>query len=386
MTVFKGYMTLVKRNLNMVIMYLGIFLGIAMFMQAANSKKTEDAFAETAIDIAVIKEENSALADGLYDYLDGIHNIVSIGAEKREIQNALYYRYVRYVVTIPKGYQDKFLNGKVRLQTSKLPDSESARYIDAQIDTFLNEIAVYYKSGYSIEEAVEQAGNQGKTTAEVRMIDQNGNAGIREAYVDFFRYFPYIIIAILGMTIARIMMRFRSREIKQRMACSSVSLYQQNLGGVLALGITSIGVWGVTMVLTLLMYGSRFVVSPNKWYYLLNTLIMTLTALAMAFLIGVLVKKETVLTSVVNTVALGMCSLCGAFMPLEMLGDNVKKASQFFPVYWYEVINDTLGRFNELSIDMMQTIRKGFAIQIAFAIACLCVALAISKMQIQEKS
>lgn len=386
MTVFRGYMTLVKRNLNMVLMYLGIFLGIAVLVQAANSKKAEGAYKTESVDIAVIKEEDSRLADGLYDYLDGIHNIVSVGSDKKDIQDALYYRYAVYVVTIPEGYQEQFFSRGEKLKTVKLPQSKSAQYIDAQINNFLNGVNVYYKSGYTAAEAVKNMLEQGRTTAAVQMIDQNGNGGRREAYVDFLQLFPYIIIAILGLTVARVMMRFRSREIRQRMACSSVSLFRQNMGGVLALCITSAGIWGVTMLLVLILYGSRFMASPNKWYYLANTLILTMTALAIAFLIGVLVKKETVLTSVVNTVALGMCSLCGAFVPLEILGSNVKKAAQFLPVYWYEVINGTLGQFHELSAEMTETIWKGFGIQLAFALACLFVALAVSKMQRQENN
>ena len=65
MTVFKGYMTLVKRNFHMVLMYLGIFLGIAVLTQTANSKKTEDSYETAAVNIAVIKEDDSRLADGL---------------------------------------------------------------------------------------------------------------------------------------------------------------------------------------------------------------------------------------------------------------------------------------------------------------------------------
>ena len=121
----------------MVLMYLGIFLGIAVLTQTANSKKTEDSYETAAVNIAVIKEDDSRLADGLYDYLAEIHNIVSIGDEKKDIQDALYYRYVEYVVIIPQGYQEKFLNDGAKLQTSKLPQSESSQYIDAQINNYL---------------------------------------------------------------------------------------------------------------------------------------------------------------------------------------------------------------------------------------------------------
>lgn len=38
MTVFKSYMQMVKKNLGMVLMYFGIFIGIAIVMSIAGNK------------------------------------------------------------------------------------------------------------------------------------------------------------------------------------------------------------------------------------------------------------------------------------------------------------------------------------------------------------
>ena len=49
------------------------------------------------------------------------------------------------------------------------------------------------------------------------------------------------------------------------------------------------------------------------------------------------------LTGAVNTISLGMCFLCEVFVPMELIGDNVKIVAQFLPAYWYETANNLLG-------------------------------------------
>lgn len=385
MTVFKGYMILFKRNMGLIIMYLCIFLSLSIGVGQIQVGKGEGSYQSAKVDVAVINEDDSPLSEGLYKYLDSMHNMITVGNTEKDIQNTLFYRYAEYVVIIPKGYQDAFLKDKAMLKTTKLPGSESAQYVDAQLDTFLNSINVYCESGYSMEEAVSRSAKQFQTEGRLKMIDKNGNGGMKEGYAVFFQHFPYMIIAVLGYGIATILMRFRKKEIQRRMLCSSVSGLRQNLEGIGAFIVAGIGIWLFNVVALFVLYGKRFILSPNKWYFLLNSLVLLGASLALSFLIGVIIEKEIAMNAVVNILALGMCFLCGVFVPLEMLGKGVKNVSQFLPVYWYEVINEMLGEFNELSSAMMQTMKKGFAIQLIFAVACVCVALMVTRMKRQEE-
>ena len=86
-----------------------------------------------------------------------------------------------------------------------------------------------------------------------------------------------------------------------------------------------------------------------------------------------------------NIISLGMSFLCGVFVPMELLGDGVRKINRFLPVYWYESINTTLGSHSTLTSEVRTTILQGFLIQAAFAAACLCITLAIVKKKAQER-
>lgn len=386
MRVFRGYIRLIWRNRKLMLMYLVIFFAIFLMIAKLNESKAETSYTEEKINMAVINKDHSTLGDGIEDYLRKTQNVIDVGESKGEMQTALFYRKVMYIVMIPEHFQEDFLKDDAELAVTGIQDAEEGVYADTQIETFLNSIRVYLKSGYPMEEAIRCAREQSQKKAEVSMMDLNGNGGKTENYVYLFQYYPYMIIAVLGYSISVVLMHFRKKEIRQRMACSEISSVRQNLEGVSAFILTAVVIWLIVMAAVLVFYGKRFMLSPNKGYYILNTLTLLIAALAIAFLMGMVVKNSNMLTGAVNTISLGMCFLCGVFVPMELIGDNVKKVAQFLPAYWYEVINNLLGTHAHLTKAMHTTLLKGYAIQLVFAAACISIALVVSKKEIRSET
>ena len=98
MTVFKGYMKILKKNIGLVIIYLVIFFSVAMALQAAASKEHLEDFEKARVDIAVADNDQSTLSHALTDYLKTIHNVSEISSDPllcrksffTEMQNILY--------------------------------------------------------------------------------------------------------------------------------------------------------------------------------------------------------------------------------------------------------------------------------------------------------
>ena len=81
MTVFKGYMKILKKNIGLVIIYLVIFFSVAMALQAAASKEHLEDFEKARVDIAVADNDQSTLSHALTDYLKTIHNVSEISSD-----------------------------------------------------------------------------------------------------------------------------------------------------------------------------------------------------------------------------------------------------------------------------------------------------------------
>ena len=118
------------------------------------------------------------------------------------------------------------------------------------------------------------------------------------------------------------------------------------------------------------------------WYFILNTAILMATSISIAFLVSTVVKNDMAISALANVIGLGMSFLCGVFVPQRLLGSGVTAISRFLPVYWYERVNDMLGTMSSTSVltsDNYRLIAQSFAIQLAFAICIICIALVISK-------
>ena len=90
-------------------------------------------------------------------------------------------------------------------------------------------------------------------------------------------------------------------------------------------------------------------------------------------------KNSDGLSGIVNILSLGMCFTCGVFVEMDLMSSGVRKAAQFLPVYWYETVNNLLSDYKTISGNIMPEVMGGIGIQLVFAVAFVCVTLAVSK-------
>lgn len=125
-------------------------------------------------------------------------------------------------------------------------------------------------------------------------------------------------------------------------------------------------------------------VKTDAGYYILNSLAFLMVAMSVAYLAGTLAGGMAALNGLNNVISLGMCFLGGILVPIEMLNEKVENVSRFLPTYWYAKINGILGDYADISRELMQTVRNGLLIQVLFALACLCVTMAVNKARMRE--
>ena len=90
-------------------------------------------------------------------------------------------------------------------------------------------------------------------------------------------------------------------------------------------------------------------------------------------------KSSTALNGVANLVSLGMCFLCGIFVPIGLLASGVRKIAQFLPAYWYTRANEILGNTQSLTQHMRDELFRAYGMQILFTLAFFCAVLSLAK-------
>lgn len=377
MTVYKGYMKIVKQNKSLILLYLVIFFGVTMIFQGTASKELTDSYHAESLKIGIVDKSSSELSKSLKSYLEHFHQVTMLDDDTSALQEKLFYRDVEYIIHIPSDFFDDCILEGQKLPVTKIPGSYTSFYVDQQINSFLNNVRTYQAAGFSEEEAANAA--KTPASADITLLDSTGTAGITPDFVYYYRYIPYLFLSILCYVMGNIVSAFRKGDLPKRMRASSVSAHRQNMESLLAAATVAFALWGITTVVSLLLYRKTFIGHPGFIYYLLNSLTMLLVALSISYLVGIVTTNQNMLSGIVNTIALGMCFLCGVFVPLEYMNVNVKTAAHFLPVYWYEKTNDMLAQFGSITGEVRTEVLQAIGIQCVFALAFLCIAMAISK-------
>lgn len=379
MTVFRGFLTITKRNLHMVFMYLGIFLTIGILATNTDSHSSGSGFQAKKLTVGIVDHDNTALSKGLAAYLSQYHTVKYLSDDTAQLQDALFNRNVYYIVTVPADFEDSCLKDHEPLAVSKVPGSSDGYYVDQQINTYLNQARVLTASGYSRQEAARYIRKHTDSSPHVTMLHTKVSLKT-PPYGYMYQYLPYVLLSILCYVLGYIMIAFHKPDLQKRICCSSVSTRSQNLQFALGYLVVGISVWLVTTwIPAIFIYRKSFFTSANMPYYMLNSLMILLVGLALSFLLGTFITRDEVLTAIVNVVTLGMSFLCGVFVPLDIMGKSVKNLAHFLPVYWYEISNNLLNNYAVLTHAQKQILYRNFGIQGLFAVAIFMVALVVRR-------
>lgn len=416
MTVFRGYLLIIRRYIATIMMYIVIFAAVTLGIQQAYvSTGIPEGFSAMRIRVAVIDRDGKVLGETLKKLIGRSQELVELPDDRGVLQEALYYGDVEYILVIPEGAQERLIGTDGRTQTAgsdtqeqtdgsdvqeqaagndvqegilesiTAPESVTGFYVSAQVDMLLNQIRVLSGCGYSFEEACAQALALGEKQAGVELLDINGNEGLRPDYNYYFAYMPYAFLGGAIMSAGYVIMEFKRRDIRRRMESCAVPLLWQNIAALCAVLLIGVMLWSVCILLHVAVYRGGVFTDGNGLYYILNSLACLLVALSLGYFAGMCVNSPAALNGINNVLSLGLCFLGGIFVPIEMLGSGVGKISRFLPTWWYSRINGILGDYGTLSKEMRTTVWQGLVIQLVFAFAMIGISLAVRRMRMQEK-
>ncbi len=380
MPVFKLCLKIFKKRMPVMAIYFGIFIMIS-FIMMSNASSTQTGYSDVKTKIAIITGEESVLIDGLKMALSDVANFVDIEDERNQIQDALYFRSVGYVLRIPPGFTEAFLNGEaLTLAKTVVPGSNTNRYIDMRIEQYLATARLYASAmpDMDLSKLTESVLNDLSMDTEVTLLTNDGIYKEQGMMQYYFNYLAYTFMFVLILGISTIMLVFNELTIKRRNACSPISAGKINFQFYLANMLFTFVSWLILVSLSLA-FGHKELNSPNTGLFILNSFIFAITSSGIAFFIGNLVKGREAISAVANIFTLGTCFISGVFVPQVLLGEGVLKIASFLPAYWYVKANAQIAGITELSWSRLNGLGGSFLIQIGFAIAFVVVAMVIGK-------
>lgn len=361
MIAFKYYFKIIKNYLPLILLYAGITLAFAIFSSTQNQSSSKS-FVDSMPKIGIINNDNGEISKSLVNYLNKNTKII----KTNNYQDAMFYRDITALVTIPINYSSDFMKQKkVSVNISKTEDI-SANQVELLVNKYLKLAAANIAAGYKEKEVIY---NVNKIINDSIIVDVLEKEATNEKYLAAYLYSfsSYSILAICISGIGLIMLSYNKKGILSRNNVSPVSYSKINLALLSGHFVFALCVWLLFNITALIIY-PNVVISQFGFFLAINSLLYCLVALSIGFLCGKLIKNQNVNSAVMNILALGSSFLSGAFVPQSLLSDSVLKISQFIPAYWFVKSNDLIASSSTINSNIIKQLLSNGIVLLLFII------------------
>lgn len=384
MQVYRAYFKVILKNLPQLMIYVVVFISLAVTLASINTKPVNIGFTETKVNIVFINHDtNSKLIEGLKNYLSQNANIVNIEDDTQKLQDALFFREVEYIVRVPKGFTDGLLGGKtIKLEKTTVTGSTSEIYLDNIINKYLSTAKTYISNieNLSEEQLLSYIDNDLTQKTEVKLNNSLEEISKNEKRSYYFNYMSYALLSVLILGVCSVMIVFNNTDLKKRNLCSPIKLRNMNLQIILGNLSFAIFAWLAMIFTSFIMYGS-YMFTTKGLLFLLNSLVFTIAALSISYLIGNVIKSKNAMSAAANVISLGSCFISGVFVPQALLGKTVLKIATFTPSYWYVKSNNSIANIVNFNMESLTPVFLNMLIIIGFAAAMISVTLVVIKQK-----
>lgn len=359
-----------------ILLYTILLLFFGTFRMQTNEDSMQ--FEADKPDLLIVNQgENEGITKDFIEYLSHNCIIKEIDSSDDALNDALFYRDVNYIVFIPKEFRESLLHHTpFKVQVKSTGDYEAS--LAQMIVTRYIKVASFYTSfAYSEEEVIRHVHEVIDQKMNVEVLSQIDTFELSKATY-YYNFMNYSFLAGCVYVVSLILSSFRESTISKRTRISSMKPQKFNRHLLLANGFFVFGLW-LFYVLIGACFFQDVMIQMHGLFYLLNSFLFGFCALTIAFLIGSLVQNKNAINGIINVVALGSSFLCGAFVPMEWLPDNVLKIAHFLPSYWYIKTNEILKTIEIFSFDTLKEVYWNMGMLIFFSIFFLFLTNFITK-------
>lgn len=382
MPVFNICLKIFRKNINNVLVYLIIFCGMSvLFAFSSNSSGNMTGFAQERVDIALISKEQTPLTAGLKQALAPSANFIALPDQVEQMQDALFFDRVSYILRIPSGFSASIMHGgTLKLDKRVVSGSADNAYIDRVVRQYFQLASVYAKYNPALSQAQiarKVLADLAKTTPVTLSSHPVASSG--SLYLShYFNFSAYALTVTLLLGIATIFIVLNDEDISRRMRCAPLRALSVNAQLALVNLIFAAMCWAFIAALGFLL-DWKDVAASHPGLLLLNSGAFSLTIAGFSYLVGSIVTNREALSAIANIFGLGTAFLSGAFVPQELMNGTVLKVASFTPTYWFVTANDRIHNLTDDAWPAVTPIIGNVLIVLAFGVAFFIVALVLGR-------
>lgn len=364
MTVFKAFLNVLNKNKSPIILFT-IILVIFGTLNYNNNETSLD-FTNAKPDTYIINEdEDTGITKDFIKYIER-KTVVMDKYSIDEIDDALFYRDINYIIYIKKGFREDILNNKTPKIEIKSTGDYQASLADMIVKKYLSVLNVYKGYSLSEEEIIDKVNETLDEEVSVEVTSKLDIYSLSKI-TSYFNFMNYSLLAGLVFVVSIILSSFKNKNINKRTVISSMNYKVFNRYLTLSNLLLALVLWVLYIILSFILLG-KIMFSFHALVCVVNSFIFMIVALVIAIFIGNLINNKNAINGVVNVLALGSSFLCGAFVPVEFMPNSVIKFSKILPSYYYINSNELVKSMEVISINNLMPVFYNFLIMCVFII------------------
>ena len=365
MTVFKAFLKVLYRCKTPILLYTIILLFFSGFqMQSSDNNMS---FTASKPKIAIINhDEHGGISENMMTYMEKHCEVTMVDATQSQLEEALFYRQIHYIITIPEHFHNDFMAGKQPQLSVKSTGDYEASLAQLQLERYLeaaNAVRLLSVSESELYANMEKALSK---SISVSMNSELDTTALSKASF-YYNFVNYALLAGCIYVICLILSSFQQEPVRKRTLVSSMNFARYHRQLLLSNSVLAIALWAFYVLISFVLVGN-IMFSEHGLAYILNSFVFTLCALALAFFIGNLVTNKNAMNGIINVIALGSSFLCGAFVPMEFMPDFVLRIARILPSYWFIHANNFIQEITVFDSTACQELMLHMGIVLAFAL------------------
>lgn len=378
MTVFKTFLKILNKNKIIILLYTAILLFFGIFNFQNNQNTTT--FLEEKPDIAIInKDKGNKITENFIQYLEKYTTVKKIDSN---LEDALFYREINYLITIPENYGQNFQNGLHPNIEIKSTQDYQASLANQIVTRYLKIASIYQNFNQQEDILLSNINNSLAKEAKINITSSLDTTSL-EKIAAYYNFANYSIIAGCVYVISLILSSFNNQTIEKRILISKTSDKEINHYLRLSNSVFAFLLAFFYILISFILIGKPMI-SIHGFFYILNFLTFTFCILCIAFLIGKIVKNKEAINGIINVLALGSSFLCGSFVPIKYLPEEVVKIAHILPSYYFINNNEIMKTWETISKENLLPFLENILYLLIFSIIFIILTNKIKKKSIDR--
>lgn len=370
MTVFKTFLKLVNKNKSQLILYTSLLIAFTCLNFTNNN--TNINYVDIKPDVIIVDYDNTELSNHLKDYFKENANVKE---NVTNIEDELFYRFSSYVIYIPKGFEQSVIDKNIKEIEYKSVDDYESSLATILLDKYLSSLEIY--KDMDINNLTSNIDKSLKSNTNIN-INSNLDTNELSKAAFYYSFMNYSLLAGCIYVLVVIISIFREKSILKRNVVSSMNYNKLNRQLLLSSLLFGFIIWLVYVLLSFIIIG-KIMTTSNALCMIGLSFIFLIYCLSIGFLISNLISNKNSINGIINVIALGTSFLCGCFVALDFLPENVLKISKLIPNYYYIDGINKLSTLEKISLSTLEPLLPNVMVLIITSVVFIVIAILVSK-------